>query len=141
MSDKGEMSMLKKRKQVIEQEMGKSGVASRKIRKLMGGGTEEIQTKWWEDEGEGDGEIKWNSLEHHGVCFAPPYTPLGLKLAVNETVINLDPKQEEVCWWWAKILGTEFGEKPLVKTNFTKELKNILGVIYIYIYIHIYIYI
>jgi DNA topoisomerase I len=33
--------------------------------------------KWWEaQDPEGDGTIKWQTLEHHGVIFPPPYEPL-----------------------------------------------------------------
>jgi DNA topoisomerase-1 len=31
--------------------------------------------KWWENE-QGDGSIKWNTLEHNGVFFPPPYETL-----------------------------------------------------------------
>lgn len=33
--------------------------------------------KWWEaQDPEGDGSIKWQTLEHSGVIFPPPYEPL-----------------------------------------------------------------
>jgi DNA topoisomerase-1 len=32
--------------------------------------------KWWENGEQGDGSIKWNTLEHSGVYFPPPYEPL-----------------------------------------------------------------
>jgi hypothetical protein len=33
--------------------------------------------KWWEAENpEGDGTVKWQTLEHNGVIFPPPYEPL-----------------------------------------------------------------
>jgi DNA topoisomerase I len=33
--------------------------------------------KWWEaDSPEGDGSVKWQTLEHNGVIFPPPYEPL-----------------------------------------------------------------
>ena len=33
--------------------------------------------RWWENEDpNGDGTIKWNTLEHNGVYFPPPYEPL-----------------------------------------------------------------
>lgn len=32
--------------------------------------------KWWENAEDGDGSIKWNTLEHNGVFFPPPYEPL-----------------------------------------------------------------
>lgn len=40
-----------------------------------------IQYKWWEDQ-DNDGSVKWNTLEHWGVLFPPPYIPLpkGVKM-------------------------------------------------------------
>lgn len=32
--------------------------------------------------------------------------------------MDLTPEQEEVCNWWAQIIGTEFAEKDIVKKNF-----------------------
>ena len=32
--------------------------------------------RWWEDQGNEDGEDKWQTLEHNGVIFPPPYEPL-----------------------------------------------------------------
>ena len=38
---------------------------------------EEEVFKWWEAEDpNGDGSIKWSTLEHSGVLFPPPYDPL-----------------------------------------------------------------
>jgi len=33
------------------------------------------QFKWWEADNN-DGSVKWNTLEHNGVMFPPPYVPL-----------------------------------------------------------------
>lgn len=33
----------------------------------------------------------------------------------------MTPEQEEVCNWWAQIIGSEFAEKQLVLTNFEKS--------------------
>ena len=37
---------------------------------------EEEVFRWWENQDEGDGSIKWNTLEHNGVYFPPAYEPL-----------------------------------------------------------------
>lgn len=39
---------------------------------------EEEVFKWWENEADpnGDGTVKWQTLEHSGVIFPPPYEPL-----------------------------------------------------------------
>ncbi len=38
-----------------------------------------IRYRWWEDENR-DESIKWNTLQHHGVCFPPEYVPHGIKM-------------------------------------------------------------
>ena len=38
---------------------------------------EEDMYRWWEQQDpDGDGSIKWQTLEHNGVYFPPPYVPL-----------------------------------------------------------------
>lgn len=32
--------------------------------------------RWWEEQANGDGEDKWQTLEHNGVIFPPPYESL-----------------------------------------------------------------
>ena len=32
--------------------------------------------RWWEADANGDGTVKWQTLEHNGVIFPPPYEPL-----------------------------------------------------------------
>lgn len=50
--------------------------ASRKNKKKKEEDDEEV-FKWWEQQDvNGDGSIKWQTLEHNGVYFPPPYEPL-----------------------------------------------------------------
>jgi DNA topoisomerase-1 len=37
---------------------------------------EEEVFRWWEQDPNGDGSMKWATLEHNGVIFPPPYEPL-----------------------------------------------------------------
>jgi len=37
---------------------------------------DEEKYRWWEAQQENDGEEKWQTLEHSGVIFPPPYEPL-----------------------------------------------------------------
>jgi DNA topoisomerase-1 len=40
------------------------------------GEDEEEVYRWWEAQQNNDGEVKWQTLEHSGVIFPPPYEPL-----------------------------------------------------------------
>jgi DNA topoisomerase-1 len=37
---------------------------------------EEEVFRWWDADANGDGSVKWETLEHNGVIFPPPYEPL-----------------------------------------------------------------
>lgn len=40
--------------------------------------------------------------------------------------MNLTQEQEEVCNWWAQIIGSEFAEKELVRKNFESTLLSMI---------------
>lgn len=89
-----------RRKKVKEEEGNSSETeAPKKKKRTTKGKTEETETKsptkakdkkkkeeeegeevfkWWENEADpnGDGTVKWQTLEHNGVIFPPPYEPL-----------------------------------------------------------------
>jgi DNA topoisomerase-1 len=75
-----------------------------------------------DDEGNGRNRVKWRSLEHHGVIFSPAYKPHGVKILHKGAPLDLTPEQEEVCNYWANIIGSEFAEKEKVIQNFEKSL-------------------
>ena len=52
---------------------------------------EEESYRWWEENGENDGSAKWETLEHNGVYFPPPYEPLpsDVKMKYNGKQISL----------------------------------------------------
>ena len=68
----------RKRAKAKKEEDGDSGVPPSPSKKAKKEEEEaEDQYKWWEAENqENDGSIKWTTLEHNGVIFAPPYEPL-----------------------------------------------------------------
>ena len=39
--------------------------------------------RWWEEQANGDGEEKWQTLEHNGVIFPPPYERLPSHVKMN----------------------------------------------------------
>jgi len=49
--------------------------ANKKGKKKEEEDAEEVY-RWWEGQANGDGEDKWQTLEHNGVIFPPPYEPL-----------------------------------------------------------------
>jgi hypothetical protein len=39
--------------------------------------------------------------------------------------MDLSPEQEEVCNWWAQIVGSEFAEKEKVRKNFEEAFLSL----------------
>jgi DNA topoisomerase-1 len=86
----------------------------------------ESESEEEDEDGEENGKIKWSKLEHHGVLFCPPYKPHGVPINHNGKPMVLTPEQEEVCNYWASVIGSEFAEKELVKKNFEKTLLDMI---------------
>lgn len=87
--------------------------------------------KWWEEEQlpqemESDDSIKWNSLQHNGVLFPPPYIPHGVKMKYDGKPVTLSPEAEEVASFFAALLETDHGNNPVFQKNFFNDWKEIL---------------
>ena len=86
------------------------------------------KTHWWEEDEVDDFSIKkWNSLEHKGVIFPPEYIPHGIPIFYDGEPVILTSEQEEVCSWWASILGSEWETKEIFRKNFEKNFLNLFG--------------
>ena len=63
---------------------GPSSPKKKKSKKEDEDGDEEEVFKWWEQgDPNGDGSVKWQTLEHSGVLFPPPYEPLPSTVKMN----------------------------------------------------------
>ncbi|TFK54480.1 hypothetical protein OE88DRAFT_1806192 [Heliocybe sulcata] len=84
--------------------------------------------KWWEKEANESGE-KWQTLEHNGVFFPPPYEPLPhhVKMRYNGQDVNLPPESEEVAGFYAKILETDHAKDEVFNQNFFHDWQKVLA--------------
>ncbi|KAL8760580.1 MAG: hypothetical protein Q9184_003234 [Pyrenodesmia sp. 2 TL-2023] len=90
---------------------------------------EEEEYRWWEDQTKGDGTIKWNTLEHAGVVFPPPYEPLpkNVKMLYDGKPVSLHPDAEEVATFFGSMLhSTHNVENPTFQKNFFGDFQEIL---------------
>lgn len=62
-------------KKAKEEEASSETPRAKKGKKTEEEDGEEVY-RWWEEQANGDGEEKWQTLEHNGVIFPPPYEPL-----------------------------------------------------------------
>ncbi|OAP57182.1 hypothetical protein AYL99_07920 [Fonsecaea erecta] len=90
---------------------------------------EEDEVKWWEDPTKGDGTNKWETLQHNGVVFPPPYQPLPphVKMKYDGEPITLHPDAEEVAGFFGTMLNSTHNvENPTFQKNFFGDFKDIL---------------
>lgn len=71
--------------------------------------------------------MKWTTLQHNGVLFAPPYEPHGVKMMYDGKPVDLTPEQEEVATWYAVMLDTEYVKNPIFNKNFFNDWRKLLG--------------
>lgn len=89
----------------------------------------EEEYRWWEAPTNGDGTIKWNTLEHNGVVFPPPYEPLpaNVKMKYDGVPITLEPDAEEVAGFFGSMLNSTHNvENPTFQKNFFADFTDIV---------------
>ncbi|KAH9929608.1 uncharacterized protein BXZ73DRAFT_90445 [Epithele typhae] len=90
---------------------------------------EEDTYKWWEQQNEErDGSVKWETLEHNGVYFPPPYVPLPshVKMKYNAQDVDLPPESEEVAGFYGAMIETDHAKDVTFNNNFFDDFINVL---------------
>lgn len=90
---------------------------------------EEEQVNWWNNPMQGDGENKWETLQHSGVVFPPPYQPLpkNVKMKYDGMPVTMHPDAEEVASFFGGMLNSTHNvENPVFQRNFFTDFKEIL---------------
>ncbi|KAF8444645.1 hypothetical protein L210DRAFT_3530423 [Boletus edulis BED1] len=84
--------------------------------------------RWWEEQANGDGEEKWQTLEHNGVIFPPPYEPLPshVKMKYKGKEAILPPESEEVAGFYAAMLDTDHAQDKTFNKNFFEDWLKVL---------------
>ncbi|KAF8844388.1 DNA topoisomerase I [Paxillus ammoniavirescens] len=87
--------------------------------------------RWWEEQqanGDGDGEEKWQTLEHNGVIFPPPYEPLPshVKMKYKGKEVDLPLESEEVAGFYAAMLETDHAQDKTFNKNFFEDWLKVL---------------
>ncbi|XP_018800445.1 PREDICTED: DNA topoisomerase 1 [Bactrocera latifrons] len=86
---------------------------------------EEEVWRWWEEEKREDG-VKWNSLEHKGPVFAPPYerVPKHVRFYYDGKPMDLSSETEEAATFYAKMLNHDYCTKQIFNDNFFKDFRK-----------------
>merc|ERR1712130_160819 len=92
--------------------------------------------KWWEHEDDdtvsysksddSKSKIKWHTLDHNGVVFAPKYCPHGIRMKYDGKELELTTDQEEIATMFAVMIETDWAQKEKFRKNFMKEFTKIL---------------
>ncbi|KAF3905540.1 hypothetical protein AA313_de0203804 [Arthrobotrys entomopaga] len=83
--------------------------------------------KWWEAE-QNDGGQKWETLQHAGVMFPPPYEtlPKNVKMKYDGVPLFLAPEAEEVAGFMAALLEAPQASDQKFLDNFFADWKKVL---------------
>ncbi|OCF38236.1 DNA topoisomerase I [Kwoniella heveanensis CBS 569] len=89
---------------------------------------EDDSYKWWEQDANGDGSVKWTTLEHNAVLFPPPYVPLpkNVKMKYDGVPLTLPPESEEVAGFFGAMIETDHAADAKFRENFFKDFKAVL---------------
>ncbi|GFP52567.1 DNA topoisomerase 1 [Trichoderma asperellum] len=92
---------------------------------------EEEEFEWWNAPKREDDSIKWKTLEHNGVLFAPEYQPLpkNVKMYYDGKPVTLSPEAEEVATFWASMMtaaSTHHLDNPIFRKNFFADFSDFI---------------
>ncbi|KAG6041794.1 hypothetical protein E4U41_002006 [Claviceps citrina] len=87
---------------------------------------EEEEFAWWNAPKPEDDSIKWTTLEHNGVLFAPEYEPLpkNVKLIYDGKPVTLSKEAEEAATFWVAMMtpaSSHHLDNPVFRTNFFND--------------------
>ena len=89
----------------------------------------EDEYEWWNEPKREDDSIKWETLEHNGVLFAPEYEPLPkhVKLIYDGKPVTLGVEAEEVALFWVAMMtggGIQHTKDPVFRSNFFEDFSE-----------------
>ncbi|KAM3562021.1 hypothetical protein ARSEF4850_002952 [Beauveria asiatica] len=92
---------------------------------------EEEGYEWWNAPKPEDDSMKWQTLEHNGVLFAPAYEPLPkhVKLKYDGQDVTLPLEAEEVATFWVAMMtpaSSHHLENPTFRQNFFHDFSEII---------------
>lgn len=69
---------------------------------------------------------KWKSFKHNGIYFPPEYQWKKFTIKIKGEKFQLDQKQEEMLYAWAKKINTSYVKDPVFQQNFLSDFKKLL---------------
>ena len=87
---------------------------------------EEEEYRWWESASLGDGTKKWNTLQHSGVVFPPPYEalPKNVRMRYGGVPVRMSLESEEIAGFFGSMLNSTHNvENPTFQKNFFEDFR------------------
>lgn len=123
----------KKAKAITPSKKGKANASAKdvKVKKPKDESDDEEEYEWWNAPKPDDDSIKWTTLEHNGVLFAPEYEPLPkhVKMRYDGQPVTLAPEAEEVATFWVAMMtpaSTHHLENPVFRQNFFSDFSDFI---------------
>lgn len=122
----------KKAKALAPAKKGKAATpAQDKKKAVKGEDEEEEEYEWWNAPKPEDDSIKWQTLEHNGVLFAPAYEPLPkhVKLKYDGKDVSLPLEAEEAATFWVAMMtpaSSHHLDNPTFRQNFFTDFSEII---------------
>lgn len=92
---------------------------------------DEEEFAWWNAPKPEDDSIKWTTLEHNGVLFAPEYEPLpkNIKLIYDGKPVTLSKEAEEAASFWVAMMtpaSSHHLDNPVFRNNFFNDFSEFI---------------
>ena len=71
--------------------------------------------------------MKWKKLEHNGILFPPDFETKKIKIKIKGESVDLDIKQEEMIYQWAKKKDTPYAQDKVFQKNFVTDFAETFG--------------
>ncbi|KAG0268757.1 DNA topoisomerase 1 [Actinomortierella ambigua] len=114
-------------KKRIKEEEDDSSANRKRIKKEEEEDEKEQEHQWWLDMENQDDSVKWTTLHHNGVMFAPDYVPLpsNIKMKYDGKPISLAPEVEEIAGFFGSMLETDHARNPVFQKNFFNDFRKV----------------
>ena len=70
--------------------------------------------------------MKWNTLQHNGILFPPPFESKGITIKIKGEKLSLNLPQEEMIYQWAKKKDTPYVQDKVFQKNFVSDFVSTL---------------
>ena len=71
--------------------------------------------------------MKWKKLEHNGILFPPNFETKKITIKIKGESVNLDIRQEEMVYQWAKKKDTPYAQDKIFQKNFVVDFAKTFG--------------